>query len=200
MMSCSSKSTSFLENGDLLFVAAKDSLLSGAIDRVTQTEEAHHYSHIALIEKDEAGKYWVLHAGTRNGSERIPLDSFMEYAKEDHSQLDVYRLKKEYRKAIPSAIKTAKTWLGKPYNYTYVLSDEKLYCSDFIQRSFASDAVFDLNPMTFINPQTGKIDETWVTFYNEQGLKVPEGKPGCNPNGIAASHKIKFIRILDAEY
>jgi len=41
--------------------------------------------------------------------------------------------------------------------------------------------------MTFINPKTRKIDDFWISFYKKQNLEVPEGQPGCNPNGLAAS-------------
>ncbi|UZJ63544.1 hypothetical protein OKW96_13685 [Sphingobacterium sp. KU25419] len=50
--------------------------------------------------------------------------------------------------------------------------------------------------MTFINPSTGKIDDFWKNFYQKQGLEVPEGKLGCNPNGLAASDKIIKIGHL----
>lgn len=185
-----------LENGDLLFVSANGSQLSGAIDRVTQTEKSTHYSHIGLLEKEKKN-FYVLHAGTRNGSERVPLDQFLRDEQQENNHVDLYRLKGDFQKSIPNAIGVAKTWLGKPYNYSYILSDQQLYCSDFVQRSFAKDSIFELNPMTFINPQTGKTDPTWEVFYKKQNLDVPEGKPGCNPNGMAASNKIKFLGKLN---
>ncbi|HFK5536091.1 TPA: YiiX/YebB-like N1pC/P60 family cysteine hydrolase [Elizabethkingia anophelis] len=190
--SCATKYGMQLENGDLLLVSANGSTLSGAIDRVTQTDKSTHYSHIGMLEK-EGKDYWVLHAGTRNGSERVPLDHFLRDEQNDNNHVDVYRLKKEYRKTIPNAISVAKNWLGKPYNYSYILSDDQLYCSDFVHRSFARDSIFQLEPMTFVNPKTGKTDVAWEAFYKKQNLEVPEGKPGCNPNGMAASPKIKFL-------
>ena len=195
--SCSNKYGTPLENGDFLFVSASSGSLSSAIDRVTQTKKATHYSHVGVLEKT-SGEFWVLHAGTRNGSERIHLDSFLLHQRSDSNFVDVYRLKEQYRSAIPEALETAKKWLGKPYNYSYILSDDKLYCSDFVQRSFAKDSIFKLKPMTFINPKTGKIDASWVKFYQDQGIEVPEGKLGCNPNNMAASDKISRIgRIAD---
>ncbi len=192
---CSPKYGVSLQNGDILFVASGAGALSQAIDKVTQTEKTTHYSHVAILEIDRSGQYWVLHAGSQNGSERIPLDEFLKY--ERGRQIDVYRLKSDYQSAIPQAIAVAKTWLGKPYNYSYILSDKKLYCSDFVQRSFEGDSIFKLEPMTFIDPETGEIGTTWKTFYAKQNLEVPEGKLGCNPNGLAASSKIKFIDELN---
>jgi len=184
-----------LKNGDLIFVGASENSLSGAIDRVTQTNEETHFSHVALLEK-EGKNWWILHAGTHNGSERIPLDTFLTQQNQDSSLFVGYRLKSAFQKSIPNAILTAKKWLGKPYNYSYILSDEKLYCSDFVQRSFAKDSIFSLQPMTFINPKTGKTDDVWQQFYDRQHLEVPEGLPGCNPNGLAASEKLRKIGIL----
>lgn len=192
--SCSSYGVQ-LKNGDFLFISANTEELSTAIDAVTQTDKSTHYSHVAFVEK-ENNNYWVLHAGTKNGSERISLASFIEEEQEKGNFIDVYRLKKVYKESIPAAISTAKTWLGKPYNYSYIRSDEKLYCSDYIQRSFEKDTIFDLNPMTFINPTTGEVDSTWVAFYKKQNIEVPEGQLGCNPNGMAASTKIDFIGQL----
>ncbi|MDA4694092.1 YiiX/YebB-like N1pC/P60 family cysteine hydrolase, partial [Enterobacter hormaechei] len=88
-----------LVNGDLLLVSANGSTLSGAIDRVTQTDKSTHYSHIGMLEK-EGKNYWVLHAGTRNGSERVPLDHFLQGEQNDNNHVDVYRLRTAYRKSI----------------------------------------------------------------------------------------------------
>lgn len=195
LSSCSTIKSSQLKNGDLLFVSANNEGLSKAIDAVTQTKQSTHYSHIALLEK-ENNQLFVMHAATKNGSERISLQDFVLDEKNDKNTITIYRLKRKYQHTIKNAIEVGKTWLGKPYNYSYVLSDEKLYCSDFVQRSFAKDTVFKLNPMTFINPQTGKTDEMWIEFYKKQNLEVPEGKPGCNPNGMASSDKIKRMGIL----
>lgn len=185
-----------LRNGDILLVSSTENGLSKAINDVTQTEKKTNYSHIALLEvKNHA--FWVIHAGTKNGSERIPLDSFLLNTGKNNESVDVYRLKEAYQHAIPNAIKTAKTWLGKPYNYSYVLSDEKLYCSDLIQRSFAKDNLFQLYPMTFIDPETGVISSFWKTFYKDQGIEVPEGMPGCNPNQFAESDKLVLIKRIE---
>jgi hypothetical protein len=50
--------------------------------------------------------------------------------------------------------------------------------------------------MTFIDPKTGKMNEFWQEFYQKKNLKVPEGEPGCNPNGLAASDKLERIKII----
>lgn len=184
-----------LKNGDLLFVGNSSGNLSKAIDEVTKTEKSNNFSHIALIER--SGKnIWVLHAAPQNGSERISLEEFKNYAKKDSSEIAIYRIKKEFKPDFENAISEAKTMLGKPYNFTYILSDSAYYCSDFVYKSFEKDSIFKMNPMTFKNPQTNEFHPTWVQFYQKQNLEIPEGQPGCNPNGMAASEKLELIGTL----
>ncbi|MFA5575126.1 MAG: YiiX/YebB-like N1pC/P60 family cysteine hydrolase [Brumimicrobium sp.] len=192
----SDPNTSNLQSGDFLFVSAKQENLSGAIDKVTQTDKNHHYSHIAMVEVETDSTIWVIHAGTKNGSERVSLQTFLSYY-EDNT-IDIFRLKDVYHHTIPSAIESAKTFLGKPYNYSYILSDTALYCSDLIQRSFAKDSIFGLYPMTFKDSETGSFNEYWVEFYKDLGIEIPEGKPGCNPNQMAVNEKLEFIERLNA--
>lgn len=185
-----------LRNGDLLFVGNSSGNLSKAIDDVTKTGQSTNFSHIAMVEKS-SDKIWVLHAAPENGSERISIEDFKESTKKDSSEIVVYRIKKAYGPDFKSAISKAKKMLGKPYNYTYILSDTAYYCSDFIYHSFAKDSIFKMNPMTFKNPGTDEFNVTWVEFYKKQNLEIPEGRPGCNPNGMAASEKLRKIGRLD---
>lgn len=180
-----------LENGSLLFVSANNQALSQAIDRVTNRTKNANYSHVALVEKVGAN-FWVIHASAKNGVERISLHQFMKQSK--NRNVDVYALKTEFEKSIPKAIETSKTMLGKPYNFSYVLNDSSFYCSDFIERCFAADTIFHLELMTFVNPTTKQIDSVWTAYYQKLGVQVPEGKLGCNPNGLANSTKLHFVK------
>lgn len=182
-------------NGDLVFVTAQKENLSGAINRVTQKNETENYDHIGIIEKNK-NSFFALHAAPKGGSQKEKLSKFLKNQSKDGSEIYVYRLKSEYQNSIPDAIKKANLLLGKPYNFTYVLNDESLYCSDFIERIFSSNQIFELKPMTFINPKTGKTDDFWVKFYQEKNMEIPEGKLGCNPNGLAGSDKLVKVKKL----
>ncbi|WP_026968057.1 YiiX/YebB-like N1pC/P60 family cysteine hydrolase [Algoriphagus terrigena] len=188
-----------LQTGDLLFVGAKADQLSGAINRVTQREEDASFDHVGILEVSESGIY-LLHASPEKGSVREPLDSLVNRATAKDKQLAVYRLTGEAQASIPEAIRTAGTLLGKPYNWTYVLNDSSLYCSDFVERAFRDAALFKLEPMTFKDPKTGQTDTYWAEFYRKLGMEVPEGQPGCNPNGLAASEHLRKVGYLDLNY
>ena len=192
---CKNSISADLKSGDLLFVTAKESGLSGAINNVTQKQKNASFDHIGILQKDKGGVF-VLHAAPKNGSQKQNLDDFLKDQAKDGQKVVVYRLKPEFQNTIPAAIEKANSMLGKPYNFNYILNENSYYCSDFIERSFRRDHVFKLEPMTFVDPKTGKTNSFWEEFYAKKNLKVPEGEPGCNPNGLAASDKIERIKEL----
>ena len=177
-----------LQTGDLLFREKSSENISEAIDKVTQTSGATHFSHVGLVEVTDTGIV-VLHAYPEGGTCIVSLNEFL-HPKGDSVRVIAYRLKSEGQKAIPAAIQKAHSMLGKPYNLSYILSDTAHYCSEFIYLAFAADSVFKLEPMTFKDPKTGAFPAAWVEYYQKMGIEIPEGKPGCNPNGLAASEKL----------
>ena len=195
LWSCKNSQTLGLKNGDLLFVTAKESGLSGAINNVTQKQKNASFDHIGILQKDETGIF-VLHAAPKGGSQKQNLDQFLKDQAKDGQKVVVYRLQPEFQKAIPEALVKANSMLGKPYNFNYILDENSYYCSDYIERSFRKNHIFKLEPMTFVDPKTGEINVFWEEFYTKKNLKVPEGEPGCNPNGLAASEKLQRIKEL----
>ncbi|MFI2743211.1 YiiX/YebB-like N1pC/P60 family cysteine hydrolase [Zhouia sp. PK063] len=183
-----------LQNGDILFREKVSEKLSEAIDNVTQTDSNTHFSHIGMVEIKD-GKPYVLHAAPENGSCIVSLEDFISPDKESRKVV-AYRLKNEFKKAIPLAIRNANKMLGKPYNSSYVMNDSSYYCSDFIYRAFANDSIFKLNPMTFKDPKTHEFSSAWIDFYKNLHMKIPEGKLGCNPNGMAASNKLIRLGVI----
>lgn len=181
-----------LKNGDLLFVTAKESGLSGAINNVTQKQKAASFDHIGILEK-EGNQMFVLHAAPKGGSQRQNLNDFVKDQKKEGQEVIVYRLKPEYQKAIPGAVRKANSMLGQPYNFNYILDEHSYYCSDFVERAFRAENIFKLEPMTFIDPKTGKPNVFWEEFYRKKNLKIPEGELGCNPNGLAGSGKLERV-------
>jgi len=192
---CKNSAVSGLKNGDLLFVTAKETGLSGAINNVTQKQENASFDHIGILQKDKNGTF-VLHAAPKGGSQKQKVEDFLKDQANDGQKVIVYRLKPEYHNSIPNAISKAELMIGKPYNFNYILDEKSYYCSDFIERAFRKDQIFKLEPMTFIDPKTGKTNEFWEQFYAKKNLKVPEGELGCNPNGLAASDKLERIKEL----
>ena len=184
-----------IKNGDLIFVGAQTEELSGAISRVTKISEKTNFDHVGLIEKT-SDSIFVLHAAPMGGSQREEIHHFYTSQTEKKNKIVIYRLQKEYQATIPNAITKAKTMLGKPYNWLYILNNDELYCSDFVERAFRNDKIFELIPMNFKNKETGIIDDFWIDFYKKKGKEVPQDEPGTNPNQLASSDKLTRIGEL----
>lgn len=195
MLSCKNSQLSGLNNGDLLFVTAKETGLSGAINNVTRKQENASFDHIGIVEKKRDGIF-VLHAAPKGGSQKQKIKEFIKDQSDYGQTVILYRLKSPYQNAVPAAIQKAESMLGKPYNFNYILDEGSYYCSDFIERAFRKDQIFKLEPMTFVDPRTGATNTFWQEFYQKKNLKVPEGEPGCNPNGLAGSDKLERIGKL----
>lgn len=183
-----------LQTGDLLFCSSTSGELSRAIDQATQTPQETHFDHIGIVDIKNDTAY-ILHSSPKQGVYRETIGHFFLSYK-GNVKISVYRLNDKYLKAIPSAIRKAYTLLGQPYNNSYILKDPGLYCSEYIYEIFSSDSIFTLNPMTFKNPQTGQFHTGWVDHYLKLGIPIPEGEPGCNPNGMATSEKLEMTGEL----
>jgi len=184
-----------LQSGDLLFREEVSGKISTAIDQVTQTSAETHFSHVGMVEETD-GKTIVLHADPEGGTCIISLQEFL-HPKGDSVIVIANRLKSEWQKAVPEAIRKAHQMLGKPYNFSYIMTDTSHYCSEFIFLAFSTDSVFKLEPMTFKDPKTGNFPQAWVEYYQKMGLEIPEGLPGCNPNGLAASGKLERLGKIE---
>lgn len=197
MSGCSSSNKFGLSEGDLLFQGdASGSGLSGAISEVTQTDEKNKFSHIGIVTEADS-EVFVLHADPVEGVLVEPLDSFLVDKDGARRPTEAYRLKKPYRDGIDQAIERGKSMIGKPYNFSYVAEDPGYYCSELIWWAFKPDSVFSLKPMNFKDEKTGEFHPRWVDYYDDLGMDIPQGKPGCNPNGMAASDKLIRLGSVD---
>lgn len=196
LITVSCKTNSIIQeskNGDLIFVESNYKNLSGAISRVTQSDNnTISFDHVILIEKNY-NKLYALHASSEKGSVKELLRPLIRKYHKNKQKLVLYRVTEETCRN--KAVEKAKKLLGKPYNHLYILNEDSYYCSDFVERAYRECNIFKLEPMTFINPKTRKIDDYWLEFYKKHQQEVPQGKLGCNPNGISHSDKLKKILI-----
>jgi hypothetical protein len=183
-----------LRTGDLLFCNSTSGELSKAIDQATQTGKATHFDHVGVVEIQD-DTVWVLHAAPKKGVCRETIGQFLTSEK-GKIIVTAYRLKDNYLKAIPAAMIKAHSLLGEPYKCSYILKDRGYYCSEYIYKIFSADSIFTLNPMTFKDPKTSQLLSGWVDHYQKLGIPIPEGEPGCNPNGMAGSEKIYIVGIV----
>ena len=202
-----------LQIGDILFQDLDSSPLCDAIELVTTGYNNYNFSHIGII--TEGGIPFASNADSRFEEkyfynieddfrvlEAIPnkvtttqLDSFLNrsFDKNNNPKVIVGRLKKEYQYLIDDAIKFLKTKIGVKYDDYFILDNKQYYCSELIFEAFEESKIFDLKPMTFIDPKTKKTMKLWRDYYKDLEAEIPEGEPGINPGIMSLSNKIDIV-------
>ena len=196
-----------LEVGDILFQDLDSSPLCDAIELVTPGFENGNFSHIGIVV--ETGDFFCLNPEynpTHHISilEALPggiittrIDSFLNRSSDynGNPKVIVGRLKDEYKNTIPKAIEFVNKQIGVDYDEVFLLNNEKYYCSELIYEAFKKDSIFQLQPMTFLHPETKETLSIWEEYYYDLKAEIPQNKLGINPGIMSLSDKIKIVHI-----
>jgi len=196
-----------LQKGDFLFQDLDSSPLCDAIELVTPGYKGARFSHIGMV-VELGDPYCINPDYNYNDHVRIleafptrvrtiRVDSFLNRSldKNGNPKVIVGRLKVKYTHAIFNAIEFANKQLGKPYDDEFLMKNKKYYCSELIYESFESDNIFELQPMTFLHPETKDTLKIWKKYYSDLGVKIPQNKLGINPGIMSLSDKIEVVHI-----
>ena len=174
-----------LQSGDLLFLTKNKSDMERAISASTG-----EYTHVALVERDNADDVWVIEASPERGVRRIPYSQF----EREHllrfylGTVNIYRLTVPFDTA--AVIARAKNLVGKPYDEAFLPDNDAYYCSELIQVAF--DNLFESKPMNWRDAD-GNLPEYWTKHFEELNMPVPEGIMGTNPTDMSQSPLLKKL-------
>lgn len=184
------------KTGDLLFQDLDCGELCEAIEKVTSGYEGRNFSHVGIVsvENDSAFVYEAIGPGVIKTS----LYNFLNRSidKNGNPKVLAGRIHQKYDYSIPGAIAVCRNLINAPYDDVFELNNHSYYCSELVYFAFLDSAgikLFEITPMTFKDPATGKTFPAWEKYYEELGDSIPEGKPGLNPGGISRSEKIKIV-------
>jgi hypothetical protein len=189
--------TSFLKaqqykTGDLLFQDLDCGELCDAIETVTQGYNGQKFSHIGLVYVKNDSIYIIEAIG-----ENVHLTPIADFLERSENPIVQARVKTQYAKLVPNAIQFALQQKGKPYDEPFLYNNGKYYCSELIYDAFSfannGKPFFQLERMTFKQPDSEVFFPVWVNYYKNLKMKIPEGKPGINPGGISRSDKIDIL-------
>ena len=187
-----------IKRGDLLFQDSDCGAPCDAIEKVTTGYRGASLSHIGIAEKDSSGQ-WIVIEAISEGVVKTPLNDFLNrsYDSEGNPKVIIGRLKEKYQPLIPNALKAAEKLTGNPYDDIYQIGDDRYYCSELIyeilKKANNEKPVFNLYPMTFIDPDTGETFPAWTDYFKKLNEPIPEGKPGLNPGSISRSPAIRIV-------
>lgn len=185
-----------LQSGDLIFQESCTEASDNTIKAVTSSIGDYKFTHVGIVYIDEKGNTYVIEA-THPKVKITLLKDYLFPRNRCFPQSVVGRLKEKYRHCIPQAIKEGLSLVGKDYDYGYILNNDKYYCSELIYemllRANNGKEVFPLNVMTFKSLGTGKTTQSWIEYFEEHDLPIPEGELGINPGAMSRSDVIDII-------
>ncbi len=187
------KADEALREGDLIFQELDCGPMCTAIETVTEGVNGRDFSHCAMVieEHDSLKVIEAIGAG-------VQITSMSDFLQRSNKVLAA-RLKTSDKGVISRAVKYSKTLLGKPYDYVFLLNNDQYYCSELLYESFKvanhGKPVFELEPMTFVDPKTKTYYPVWVDYYHALHIRIPEGKPGLNPGSISRSEKLELLDV-----
>lgn len=187
-----------LQDGDLLFQVSKADEMSQAITSATGNPDSLSFTHVAIVCHESDGIY-ALEAVPERGVTKTILSEFLNNAAkiEGRPAVVVARLQGTgVKKQAQDAVIRAKSFLGQPYDHSFLPNNGKMYCSELVWESFRDPLngmpLFSTRPMNF-RAADGTMPRFWEEHFATLGEPIPEGVQGTNPNDLLQEKNLKVI-------
>jgi hypothetical protein len=185
------------ESGDLLFQDMDCGEWCDAFESVTPVANDKRLSHVGLayVAKDSI---WVIEALGEN-VHITPIREFMLRQLNDHGKPKVMvgRVPAEYQNLSGRAVGFALEQRGRAYDYALEYDNGKYYATELVFDAYKAAnkgrALFDVHEWSFSDPKNWKMHPFWKRYFDEQGIKAPEGKTGFNPAALANDDNVEIV-------
>ena len=139
------------QDGDLLFCTSGNTAMSQAITTATRTRNHIQYDHVAVYANVD-GVPSVIEASAQAGVCVVSWEEFLERADRIDGKpgIDVMRIQEDVD--ITAAIERALGFRGQEYDWHFLPSNGRMYCSELVYESFLrrdGSHVFTAVPMSF---------------------------------------------------
>ena len=169
------------QTGDLVFVEGTS---AGAMDQAI-VGSTGAMVHVGIVEVANDSVF-VIDAAPKTGVSRRPWEAFMEAQKDENGNLpniSIMRLKDNHDAL--DFVDKAKSRIGADYDFAFLPDNGKYYCSELVYECYQRDGkpLFEAAPMNFRNAE-GAFDPYWVELFEAQGMEIPQGVSGTNPDDL----------------
>lgn len=181
-----------LRTGDLLFQVGHGEM-TDAIAAAT----GEQYTHVAIAVVEPDGVY-ALEASGERGVVMTPIAEFLAASalRDGKPVVAVGRLRSPGIE--DRAVARAKTFLGQPYDPSFLPANGKMYCSELVWESYRDEngSLFAARPMNF-RASDGTMPAYWTEHFAALGEPVPEGVLGTNPADMARDPAIRIVKTMN---
>ncbi|MDR1124485.1 MAG: YiiX family permuted papain-like enzyme [Deltaproteobacteria bacterium] len=183
---CAGDADTEVKAGDLIFQSLNTSQ-SLALRIATGSE----YTHCGIIlEKD--GKLQVLEAiGPVTWT---PLADWIARGEKGHYVLmrlkDAGALTPE---ALAAMLNDVATFAGKPYDFLFQWSDDKIYCSELVWKLYQRNTGLELGPLRRIADYNLDSEEVLRIAHQRYGTDIPLDEKATAPSDIMASDLLEVV-------
>jgi len=189
MASCTHDGPMF--SGDLIFVEGMSAGIQ--VDCRPNMDQAIMGStgamvHVGIIEGCNDSLF-VIDAAPKTGVSRRPLNEFLEAQCDEEGRMpNIKIMQLKDQRGVMEFVAKAKELVGAEYDFTFLPDNGKYYCSELVYECYQRDGkpIFEAAPMNFRNAD-GEFDAYWVELFERQGMKIPQGVLGTNPNDLCHS-------------
>ena len=141
--------------------------------------------HVGIIEGCNDSLF-VIDAAPKTGVSRRELNEFLEAQRDEEGRMPNIKIMqlRDQRGAMDFVAK-AKMLVGAEYDFTFLPDNGKYYCSELVYECYQRNGkpIFEAAPMNFRNAD-GEFDAYWVELFVRQGMEIPQGVLGTNPNDL----------------
>jgi len=175
------------EEGDLIFQALPlDDDLIEAIEGVTES----NYSHVGVLLNRDG--IWTVIEASRPGVIYTPFEEWK--IKGRNERWAAYRLKAAYREHIPQFRTELEAHIGKPYDFKYELSEDKLYCSWLVYHAWMSSTGQEMGKLTRVGDMNWKPYRATIEKYNN--APVPLDQQVISPIELSKAGQLEKVYNL----
>lgn len=185
MVSCVHDEPMF--SGDLIFVEGSAGIRTESQSSMDQAimGSTGAMVHVGIIEVCNDSLF-VIDAAPKTGVSRRELKEFLEAQRDEEGlmpNIKIMQLKDQ--RGIMEFVAKAKNLVGADYDFTFLPDNGKYYCSELVYECYQRHGkpVFEAVPMNFRNAD-GDFDPYWVELFERQGMEIPQGVLGTNPNDL----------------
>lgn len=141
--------------------------------------------HVGIIEGCNDSLF-VIDAAPKTGVSRRELNEFLEAQRDEEGRMpNIKIMQLKDQRGVMDFVAKAKMLVGAEYDFTFLPDNGKYYCSELVYECYQRNGkpIFEAAPMNFRNAD-GEFDAFWVELFERQGMEIPQGVLGTNPNDL----------------